>query len=164
VSGIGRLEVGPTACEHAEDLGGGLAGHLAFAGVVGVVGGEFVEAGPCGDLGLGLDDAQADGRDEVDVGKDGFELRGEYGVGELLDGDVVEVAEAEGVVVGVDKAGEELGEGGQGTLGRRRRRGGWELGGRGVVDAGAGGGLGLFGVHGGEGNRGLVGGQGERGA
>jgi hypothetical protein len=54
----------------------------------------------------------------LDVGQRGVEFVAGNRVGELLDVDVVDVAEAEGVVVGVEEAGKELGEGGRGVVRR----------------------------------------------
>lgn len=109
--------------QFAEDLGGGLAADLAVAGVGGEVGGQVGQAQPRGDLGLGLGDVQADLGDAADVAGGLLDLRTGRDLGQFIDRELVDVAEAERVAVGVVEVGEDAGGVGRWCGGRGGRGG-----------------------------------------
>ena len=106
--------------EFAEDQGRGFAAGVAVAGVGGEVAGQIGQAQPRGDLGLGLGDVQADPGDAADLAGGLLDLLAGDDVGQLFDGELVDVAHAEGVAVGVVEVGEDPG----GGVGRGLGRGG----------------------------------------
>ncbi len=115
--------------QFAEDLGGGLAADLAVTGIGGEVGGQIGQTQPRGDLGLGLGDLEADLGDAADVAGGLFDLRTGRDLGQFIDRELVDVAHAEGVAVGVVEVGEDAGgvgrwcgsRGGRGAGDRRTR-------------------------------------------
>jgi hypothetical protein len=104
--------------EFAEDQGGGFAAGVAVAGVGGEVAGQIGQAQPGGDLGLGFGDVQADLGDAADVAGRLLDLLAGNNVGQLLDGELVDVAHAERVAVGVVEVGQDSGGGVGRGLGR----------------------------------------------
>lgn len=112
---VGGLEAFRSECmgflEFAEDLGRGLAAGLAVSGIGGEVASQVHQAEPGGDLRLGLGDLQADLGDAADVASSFFNLLAGDDIGQLFDGELVDVTHAEGVAVGVVEVGEDAGGG-----------------------------------------------------